>query len=69
VLWCSELECGGLARNESVSVMTACGRGSLVVCVCVGVVSCISLKTRWVGLDGKWGGFCVLRKYCRGWGY
>jgi hypothetical protein len=42
VLWCSELQCGGLVSREFVSDVTACGRGSL--CVCVGVVSCI----RWI---------------------
>jgi hypothetical protein len=40
VLWCSELQCGGLANREFFSDVTACGHGSLVVCV--GVVTCIS---------------------------
>jgi hypothetical protein len=35
MLWCSELQCGGLASREFVGDVTACGRGSLVVCVCV----------------------------------
>jgi hypothetical protein len=54
VLWCSGLQCGGLVRSEFVRVVTTCGRGSVVVCV--GVISCISWKTKWEGLDGMWGG-------------
>jgi hypothetical protein len=35
VLWCGVLQCGGLASSEFVCDVTARGRGSLVVCVCV----------------------------------
>jgi hypothetical protein len=60
VLWYSELQCGGLVSREFVSDVTACGHGSLVVCVCV-CRGCFvyQVDTEWVGLDGKWGSFCV----------
>jgi hypothetical protein len=39
VLWCNVLQCSGLASIEFVSDVMARERDSLVLCVCVGVVS------------------------------
>jgi hypothetical protein len=57
VLWCSELQCGGLESREFFSDVMACGHGSLVVCRGCFVYQ---VETGWVGLDRVWVSFmCV----------
>jgi hypothetical protein len=60
VLWCSVLQCSGLASRElcEASDVKARGRGSLVVCVCRGCFV-YRVDSGWVGLEGMWRSLCV----------
>jgi hypothetical protein len=52
VLWCSVLQCSGLASIEFVSDVMARGCGSMVLCVCV-CRGCFvyQVDSEWVGLS------------------